>query len=245
MHEGSPEGRPRKAITAESGMASVSTVSDVPDAGQSDELRPSALETHLATTLPAGLTFPDSLCRAWSFMESQAWRGEDAEGYPFLTPYPGDAQLGPVFSAGLSIRGWLNPEAPGAERVIPIAETDGSGGMAAIWIDSAGKSRFVALSSEGAEAVRLADTPVDFLRLVAVGYSEFTDWAFGAPPESFDDSSDEESGMPDSVVAHSRFRAWVESEFEVTVPDLWSVEDDAEFNAWIGPLIDEHGIGLD
>lgn len=207
------------------------------------ESQASALEAHLTATLPPGTTLPAELRRAWSFMESQGWSGQDAEGDPFLTPYPGQAQLGPVFSANLSIRGWLDPDAPGAERLLPIAETDGSGGLALLWFDDSGAPRFVGLSSEGDEAIRLADDPVDFLRLVAIGYPEFVDYAFGAEPDAFDDE-DENAGK-DAKEAHARFRAWVESEFEVTVPRFWEVRPDQEFDAWIRPLIDEYGIGLE
>ena len=203
----------------------------------------SAVEESLAATLPPGVTLPEQLGRAWSFMESQGWGGEDADGNPFLTPYPGESQLGPVFSAGLSIRGWLDPDAPGAERLIPIAETDGSGGLALLWFDGSGEPRFVALSSEGGEGVRLADSPIDFLRLVAVGYPEFVDHAFGAEPDAFDDEDDTDG--QEAKEAHTRFRAWVESEFDVTVPRMWAVHTDREFQAWLRPLVDEHGIGLD
>ena len=207
------------------------------------ESQASAVEAHLAATLPPGTTLPTELGRAWSFMESQGWSGQDAKGDPFLTPYPGEFQLGPVFSVNLSIRGWLDPDAPGAERLIPIAETDGSGGLALLWFDDSGAPRFVGLSSEGDEAIRLADDPVDFLRLVAIGYPEFVDYAFGADPDAFDD--EDESGGQDAKEAHARFRAWVESEFEVTVPRFWEVRPDQEFDAWIRPLIDEYGIGLE
>ena len=203
----------------------------------------SAVEGRLAATLPPGAVLPEQLGRAWSFMESQGWSGQGANGEPFLTPYPGEFQLGPVFSADLSIRGWLDPDAPGAERLVPIAETDGSGGQALLWFDDSGAPRFVGLSSEGDEAVRLADDPVDFLRLVAIGYPEFVDYAFGAEPDAFDD--EDESDGQDSKEAHARFRAWVESEFEVTVPRMWEVHPDREFQAWLRPLADEHGLGLE
>lgn len=175
------------------------------------KLPPSALEKHLVQTAPSGFTIPEPLCNAWSFMEAQGWNSEDADRNPILTPYPGESQLGPVFSANLSIRGWLNPEAPGTDRLVPIAEIDGSGGLALIWIDDSGEPRFVGLSTEGPEGVRLADTAVDFLRLVAIGYREFTEFEFGAEPGAYEDEEE------NSVGAHAQFRAWVEDAFKVTV----------------------------
>lgn len=163
-------------------VASRSVVEDVayditPEARDAAE-GPSLLEQRLAARLGPEASLPEPLCRAWSFMQAQGWGGVDADGDPFLTPYPGEEQLGAVFSASLSTRGWLDPDAPGAERLVPIAETDGSGGFAAIWFDEAGEPRFVWLSSEGGEPQRLADDPVDFLRLIAIGYDEFADWVW-------------------------------------------------------------------
>lgn len=167
-------------------------------------------------------------------MEAQGWGAVDASGNPIVTPYAGEAQLGPVFSAELTIEGWLNPEAPGAERLIPIAEADGAGGLALIWTDDDGQPRFVGFPSDGSGPLRLADNPVDFLRLVGVGYDEFLGFNFGAEPYIEDDRN--------SVEALAVFRAWVESEFTVTVPPLWEVARDDQFSAWLDPLVEAHGI---
>lgn len=204
---------------------------------------PSALEAALRESMPSDTAIPEPLCQALSFMEAKGWGGDDASGRPFLTPYAGQSQVGPVFCTGLSIRGWLNPDAPGAERLIPLAETDGSGGIAALWIDESGDPRFVGLSSEGGEGVPLANSALDFLRLVAVGYPEFTDWSFGSEPDAFDD--DDDSAGHEAIEAHAQFRAWVESEFATTVPSLWEVQDDDSFNLWLQALVEKHGIGLD
>lgn len=194
---------------------------------------------HFTRRAPEGLEVPAPLARAWDFMEEQGWGGIGADDQPYLTPYAGDSQLGPVFSAGLSIRGWLDPAAPGADRLVPIAETDGSGGLALIWIDDDQQARFVGLSSEGGGGVRLADTAIDFLRLLAIGYSEFQDFAFGEEP--YVDPDDDE----DPVAAHAEFRGWVESTFAVAVPALWEADEDEAFTTWLEPLVEQYGIGLD
>ena len=174
-------------------------------------------------------------------MESRGWGGIGADDEPFLTPYPGESQLGPVFSTRLSIRGWLDPDAPGAERLVPIAETDGAGGLALIWIDDQGEHRFVGLSSDGGGGLRLADTALDFLRLLAIGYEEFNEFAFGEEP--YVDPEDDEEDDP--VAAHAEFRAWVESTFEVDVPPSWDVEQDEAFDGWLTPLVEQYGLGFD
>lgn len=189
----------------------------------------------LAARMPAGSALPEPLVRSINFMESSGWMVTDDDGAVVcVTPYPGDRQLGPVFRADLTVDGWLNPEAPGAERVVPIAETDGSGGVAAIWIDDDGAPRYIGFSSDGAGALRLADTTVDFLRLLAVGYDEFEEFNFGEAPEVEPDR--------DPVSAVAEFRTWVESEFGVTVPAQWEVTEDDAYATWVEPILAEHGI---
>lgn len=182
-------------------------------------------------------------------MEYRGLGGTNAHGEPFLIPYPDEDELGVVFSASLSIRGWLDPGAPGAERLVPIAQTDGAGGFAALWFVDAAVPRFVWLSSFAEEPQRLAHDAVDFLRLIAIGYVEFTDWAWGAPPDSFADSHPEEEQGGDqlppseSVISHGEFRAWVEAEFGVEVPEAWTASVDSEFDAWLEAMVAAHGIG--
>lgn len=192
----------------------------------------SAVAERLAARLPEGVDLPAPLVRALQTMEAQGWTGIGADGEPFATPYESDAQLGAVFSGSVSTEGWLDQDASDAWRLLPLAETDGSGGFAALWFAPSGGSRFVLLSSEGGEPQRLADDSVDFLRLIAIGYDELHSWVWDAPVYVDEEDEDDEN----SAAAHAQFRAWVEGEFNVEVPESWSVTDDDEFSEWLSSV---------
>lgn len=164
-------------------------------------------------------------------MEALGGGGEDAQGDPLVTPYEGDSQLGVVFTGTISTEGWLDPDSPDAWRLLPLAETDGSGSFAALWFEPEGGSRFVLLGSEGGAPQRLADDAVDFLRLIAIGHEEMQPWVWGEPVHV--DEEDE-----DTAAAHADFRAWVEDDFGVEVPESWSVTDDDRFASWLSSAAD-------
>jgi cell wall assembly regulator SMI1 len=187
----------------------------------------SAVGKRLTARLSPGTDLPEPLVRALAAMEARGWGGTDANGVPFVTPYEGEWQLGAVFSGSQSTEGWLDPDAPDAWRLLPLAEADGSGAFAALWFEPSGDSRFVLLSSEGGVPKRLAEDPVDFLRFIAIGYRDTMSLMFGLPPD-LDDEDEEEA-----VTAHAEFRAWVEGEFGVEVPAMWKVSDDDRFFAWL------------
>lgn len=178
--------------------------------------------SHMADSLslPAGFPLPEPLERAWTWLEAQGWGTRTEHGY-FLTPYAGDVQLGVVFSPDLTTEGWIEPGAPGSERLIPIAEIAGDGSVGALWLDDTDAERFVALGS-GGELFRLADSAVDFLRLIAIGHDEVAPFLWAEAPED-----------PETIEAHAAFRDWVEQEFSVTVPEIWEGPADDGFSDWV------------
>lgn len=182
----------------------------------------SKLADLLRPSLPDGFTIPEPLDRAWSWMETQGWGVDNKNGY-FLTPYAGNRQLGVVFSAQESLAGWFEPGDPGFGQLVPIAQISGDGAIGAAWIDE-GRVRFVALGSDG-DTFLLADSAVDFLRLIAIGHRELNAWDLELEPED-----------EDAVEAHAAFRAWAEAELDTTVPPVWSVADPDPFEAWVGRM---------
>ena len=180
--------------------------------------------TAFRAAAPAGFPVPEPLLRAWDFMDARGWGGGDADA-PYVAAYPGDRQLGPVFVTDTGTDAWVAADAANRDRLVVVAEADGSGGLAAMWLDDTGTPRFVLLDSEGGAPLRLADDAVDFLRLLAVGYDELASFGFGAEPVTEDDW--------DPVAAVAEFRAWVESTFDVEVPALWEARPDEEFAAWL------------
>lgn len=178
----------------------------------------SRLTDLLTPRLPAGFSIPAPLDRAWSWMEEQGWVVDGPNGY-FVTPYSGTRQLGVVFSGQESLAGWFEPDDPGFDQLVPIAQVSGDGSTGAVWIDG-DRARFVVLGSDG-ETFLLADSAVDFLRLVAIGHRELTSWELEEEPE--DD---------EAVEAHAAFRTWVETELDVEVPSVWAVTDPGRFEEW-------------
>ncbi|GAA3541637.1 hypothetical protein [Nocardioides daeguensis] len=179
--------------------------------------------TTLSPSLPAGLEVPDELEQAWCWMEDQGWSIASDHGY-FLAPYAGHRVSGAVFGAVFgAVEGfldlWLVPGFP-VDRLATIGTIGSDGSAAAIWLDDERALRFVGLGADG-EAYLLADSAVDFLRLVAVGHRELTADELGLPPDD------------ESVAALAPFRSWVEATFDVVVPAEWPAVGDDEFTDWV------------
>jgi hypothetical protein len=181
---------------------------------------PSRLTELLSPHAPSGLVVPPELDRAWSWMEDQGWGADNGNGY-FLTPYAGRRQLGIVFSDDAGLTGWFEPGQPGHDRLLTIGEIDGSGGRAVLWLADDGSVQVGALGSEG-EAYLLATSATDFLRLAAIGYRELESFYLSSPSDD-----------PDSVEGHAAFRAWVEAELGLEVPEHWQLADPDPFAAWV------------
>lgn len=169
---------------------------------------------------------PDELERAWQWMEDQGRGSESSGKHYYLTPYESEYQLGIVFTDKASLEGYFTPETPGYEQLTPIAEISGDGATGAIWRDDNGRVKFVGLGSDG-ETYLLAESPLDFLRLVSVGYREYLTFTLGEEPEEPEDPED------DTVEAHEEFRDWVKETFQVDVPASWHSVGDDEFTQWV------------
>lgn len=175
--------------------------------------------TLLSPHLPAGIEVPAELEQAWTWMEEQGWGLDNDNGY-FLVPYASTRVLGPVFCVLEDfVEHWFE-SGDASSRLVPFASIAGDGSAAALWLDD-DRLRFVGLGSEG-DAFVLADSAVDFLRLVAVGHAELTPWELGLPPDD-----------EDSVTALAPFRSWVEETFDVLVPGEWPAVGEDEFTDWV------------
>ena len=87
--------------------------------------------------------------------------------------------------------------------------------MAAFWLDENNCQKIVHLGSGSGSVMAcvLADDPVDFIRLIAVGYDEIC-WneEFPNPPNFNHEDGD--------VYVHpnTEFQEWVKTEFDTTIP---------------------------
>jgi len=108
---------------------------------------------------------------------------------------------------------WFGRESHESENGLrTFAWSGGEGSMAAFWLDPAGGQKFVHMGSgSGSQLVCvLADDPIDFLRLLAIGYDEICwDQYFAAPPNTNSE-----------YIVHPRvdFQEWVTTTFGVSIP---------------------------
>jgi hypothetical protein len=100
------------------------------------------------------------------------------------------------------------------DRLCVFAQTGGDGSMGAFWLDDGGNQKIVHMGSGSGSmlACVLAEDPIDFLRLIAVGYEEIGWGGFSEPPDF--------SVQPDGskLSQHVEFQDWVRTTFDVTIP---------------------------
>lgn len=123
-----------------------------------------------------------------------AWLGE--HGYPIS----GGFEL--YADEHDSVRHWFATDAVVDRFGVFGKGPDGS--LYALWRQDDGRFPIVHMGSEGQNNFVLAGSMRDFLRLLAVGYSEI----------GFDDLS----ALPDADGVNPEFQRWVESTFGVRVP---------------------------
>lgn len=128
---------------------------------------------------------------------------------------------------------WFGTVVPNIEgRLVPFARTGGDGSYAAFWLDDEGRPQIVHLGSEGYVCL-LGRTPLDFLRLLAIGYEEVSGDCLGMPNEP-----PRESGLNEA------YRGWLIERYGVTIPataseilgeipDVWAETSDDPFWRWV------------
>jgi hypothetical protein len=119
---------------------------------------------------------------------------------------------------------WLgdeNDEALG--RLAAFVQTGGDGSYAGLWRDEEGKICFVHQGSGSGSTLlcKLTDDPIDFLRLLAIGYEELC-WqeGFDLPPDEAYRKGwgEDEEDIPDGPVAPLEFQRWVQECYGLAIP---------------------------
>lgn len=184
----------------------------------------------VAASFPAGLALPQELVRLFDWMEQGGLVGRYARSggryaglYPVDDPAAGMCQVAfhPVDPA--HIAAWMGRDEPAiTDRLAVFLRTGGDGSAAGLWRDDEGRTHFVHLGSGSGSTLAcvLATQPVDFLRLLAIGYLELC-WAedYGRTPADVHDHS---ALSGEAYRPPERFRAWVETSFDVSVPQTAS-----------------------
>lgn len=173
------------------------------------------------------MSVPEPIRLLYDWIESQETYVEQSTG----------ARIGFLFPESKLKAGWTDTERPGGtiiefagsgnegleywfghdnpevlNRLCVFAQTGAEGSMAAFWLNDAGIQKIVHLGSGSGSTLVcvLAENPVDFLRLLAIGYDEIC-WNgdFSEPPNQ---------GYF-YVHPNTEFRKWVTDTFGVTIPD--------------------------
>lgn len=189
----------------------------------------SILGRQIEATLCPGMTLPDELELLFKWIEARRCFIDTPERrLGFLFPEdemragwtdsgrPGGTSIIFAPEGNVAMRYWFDAETPDImDRLCVFARTGADGSMAAFWLADDGSQKIVHLGSGSGSTTLcvLADEPVDFLRLLAVGYDEIC-WGelLSAP-----------SNPSEFVVEPNRpYAAWVEKTFHTTIPDRGS-----------------------
>lgn len=186
----------------------------------------STLERQVERKLLPGMHVPQPLVLLFEWIEENGFfidRNDQRIGflYPLekleagwtSTERPGGTHIEFAAEGNVNMKYWFGHERPEVlNRVCVFAKTGAEGSMAAFWIDDHGKQRIVHLGSGSGSMLCcvLADDPVDFLRLLAIGYDEIC-WnsEFSQPPNSG-------SGL--FVHPNLEYQKWVTQTFSVCIP---------------------------
>jgi len=211
------------------------------------------LNDHIGRTLLPGMCIPEPIRLLFEWIEANGTYIDNAKGerIGFLFPEddlkagwtdterPGGTSIEFFAEGNVNMKYWFRHENPEVlARICVFAKTGADGSMAAFWLDDSGNQKIVHLGSGSGSTLVcvLAEDPVDFLRLIAIGYDEIC-WseAFLHPPNQGD-------GLV--VHPHTEFQDWVTRTFHVTIPataseivkhpnKMGDSEPQDEFSRWV------------
>lgn len=188
------------------------------------------LTDEISQTLLPGMSLPRALELLFSWIESNGLfiDSDNGQRIGFLFPpdeleskctdtqRPGGTIIKFFAQGNVNLKYWFGHESPEVlNRLCVFAQTGAEGSMAAFWLDCEGKQKIVHLGSGSGSTLVcvLADTPVDFLRLLAIGYDEIC-WSqeFSRSPNA--NLADGECFVYPNIA----YQQWVRDTFSVDIP---------------------------
>ena len=190
---------------------------------------------------------PDEFAKFFHWAGANNCIGKSNSGEDFIVV---DALvLGPSYKSSLMIHKpvedpwWLGSENPRHNsRLKVFAKTGADGSSAAFWLDEKGEQQIVHLGSGSGSTMigKWVDSPLDFLRLLAIGYAQLC-W-----PEEYDRLPSELIDEGEMFHQPTRLRSWLEKEFDVVIPKRASnivkkmseigAESSDPFCKWVGAV---------
>jgi hypothetical protein len=178
-------------------------------------------------SFPANLPPPEPFIRLFQWLEANSLAEK--------SPYDGQwyAKLDPAIDRACILvtpvepgfaEAWCGEAKPEAQdRLAAFVRTGGDGSYAGLWKDDDGNVSIVHQGSGSGSTLlcKLTDNPIDFLRILAIGYEELC-WqdAYGlAPQEAFQNGwDDDEVNIPLGPIQPVRFQRWVSESYGVSIP---------------------------
>lgn len=187
----------------------------------------SRLAREIGATLSPEMVLPAPLIQLFDWIEAKGFYDDTEKGrMGFLFPRhelregkiiagrPGATDIRFIGERGSDLMYWFDSDNPEiAQRLSAFASTGCEGSMAAFWLADDGSQKIVHMGTGSGSAMVcvLADDPIDFLRLIAIGYDEIC-WG-----EQFSQTPAE---IAEDVLRPNRaFTDWVTRTFEVSIPE--------------------------
>lgn len=176
----------------------------------------------MLASFPSTIMVPEPLRLYFGWLEANSVdeaSSQKGERFSRLSPDQKDyAMLVEPVNRDFAV-GWSGEDDGAKERAAFFVRTGGDGSYAGIWIDDEGHQHFVHHGSGSGSTLLsvLTSDPIDFLRLLAIGYEELC-WS-----EDFDRTPDQiaelkrDEGMPSSQKPE-KLKRWVEATFNVAMP---------------------------
>ena len=192
---------------------------------------PNILLQQLENALPEGMQIPEELRKLYQWIEDNGYY-MDAKGVRYGWLFPEDKIKeswtdnerigGTMITFNVDEESYRNEllEIQYKEhldevkrRLLVFARSGADGSECALWLDDEGHTQIVHIGSGSGSMMTciLVKNPLDFLRLLAIGYDEICwDEEYSSPPNSNKDNT--------FVHPNTQYQEWVQNTFHTTIP---------------------------
>ena len=196
-------------------------------------MKTNILLQQLENALPKGMQIPEELRQLYQWIENNGYYSEN-EGIRYGYLYPQDklreswkeeereGGTDIAFSVLKNIdreevleNCYKKHKDEVRRRLLVFAQSGADGSECALWLDDEGRTQIVHIGSGSGSMMTciLVKNPLDFLRLLAIGYDEICwDEDYPLPPNSNKDNT--------FVYPNTQYQEWVQNTFHTTIPKI-------------------------